>query len=264
LEDIDSKGNTPLRLAAQSHESKRIGLLLELGALPDVVALQDIKNTPPLNQEAKASAEIIAKALLLTRVSDGTAGSVRAILDSAKDCNVVEVELLKCVNTQGQTPLQLAASKKSQADVVRLLLDRGASVDQKNTTTGDTALHEAARAGCDEIVRELLQQGKADFRVLNSQKQTPVQSAEATRQTATVTILKDWADPSIWYYKEVVSKGMRLRLEGVADVDPSKCAKCDCDQNGKLTIQVEGAPLQNLGDGQVDSPKRSRPCEGCR
>ena len=87
---------------------------------------------------------------LLHAVDQGDSAAVSSLLDRALD-----------VNTQfpiiGSRPLILAAAK-GHHEMVRLLLDRGASVDAADYT-GWTALHAAVYGGHTDVVQLLLEHG---------------------------------------------------------------------------------------------------------
>ena len=150
--------------------------------------MEDIQNTPPLDDKAKA-AEPIAKALLLASVQTGTASDVSKILDDAAACNVAIDSLLKYGNSLGQTPLQLAASKNGQLKVVELLLSKGAGIDQKNARTGETALHIAAEGGQIEILDCLLA-ANAEYALQDNVGRIAEDAAKAVQQNQAEEVLK--------------------------------------------------------------------------
>ena len=87
----------------------------------------------------------------------------------------------------GRTPIHIAASV-GQADIVKLLLDVGAAVDEKNDD-GDTALHLSAWQDRRDTVRTLLARG-ADTQLTNLAGQTPADRAEEEGLADMVSLLR--------------------------------------------------------------------------
>jgi len=79
------------------------------------------------------------------------------------------------------------AAAVGQIEIVKDLLGRGASVNQK-TSDGDTALHFAAREGHLSVVNLLLEH-KADINALNENKQSPLYLAAKAGRTEVVSVL---------------------------------------------------------------------------
>jgi len=246
----DTKGITPLRLAAQAHDAAMIRKLIELGAQLSVQTLSDVKTSPPMDDQAKDAASAVATPLLLAVAQSAPADQIVTILDSASVCGVVLQDLVDCTNGQGCTPLQLAASNPKQMEVVKLLLDRGASIDKKNPTTGDTALHVAARAGCDDIVAELLRRS-ADDTISNSQERTARDEAQQSGQTAIAKRLDDWDQRAYSWFNSIQNKKGRLTLAGIGTIDLSgnlfsdgiRPSSISCRPNGDLDLTTKDQPL---------------------
>jgi len=101
---------------------------------------------------------------------------------------------LDVATREGVTPLHLAAAT-DQADVVRLLLDRGASVDSR-TRLGFTALHWAASRDALDSIWILLRAG-ADIEALARNDITPLHWAASRDASRAVQMLLDaGADPN--------------------------------------------------------------------
>jgi ankyrin repeat protein len=72
-----------------------------------------------------------------------------------------DADVLEAQNNRGSTPLHLAASKMSEK-TVRLLIEKGASINLQNNKM-QTALHKASRRGHLDIARLLLDQADVDL-----------------------------------------------------------------------------------------------------
>jgi hypothetical protein len=85
---------------------------------------------------------------------------------------------------EGFTPLQRAAMEPNNAPIIRLLVERGANVDVKNTKREETALHIAVMAGVTNNnnqnmsnIRALVDIGKAKVNVRDVKGNTPLHDA---------------------------------------------------------------------------------------
>ena len=117
----DTKGMTPLRLAAQAHDAAMIRKLIELGRAvvnPDSLGRKN-KSADGRSSQGRRSA--VATPLLLAGRTT-PADQITTILDSVSDCGVVLQDMVDCTNGHGCTPLQLAVSNPKQMEVVKLLL----------------------------------------------------------------------------------------------------------------------------------------------
>ena len=100
--------------------------------------------------------------------STGDIEGVKRYISEKKDLNVNDPMF-------GSTPL-ISASVFGQTQVVRLLIDNGARLNETNKK-GSTALHSAAFLGRSEIVRLLLEGGE-DKDAKNNNNQTPLEIVE--------------------------------------------------------------------------------------
>lgn len=101
---------------------------------------------------------------------------VRALLDGGVDPNVLDAG--------GHTPLY-----RAEAGVVRALIKAGAAVDHSGGVSRATALHEAARHGRLEVVRELLAHG-ANPKVRDKKGTTPLDRALNRRHHDVAALLR--------------------------------------------------------------------------
>src|SRR3954447_12559051 len=122
----DPRGATPLMYAAAFGNAEQMTLLLESGA------------------DVNAQNAFHATALIW---AGGDAVKSRILIEHGADVNVR--------TEQGRTPLMAAAKRNGNADLVRLLLEKGADVK----TPGDTTLIPAAQSGDVEIMRLLIEAG---------------------------------------------------------------------------------------------------------
>ena len=95
----------------------------------------------------------------------------------------------------GRTQLHLAA-EWAYADIVKLLLDKGARVNEKDDESGFTALHHAARFGNKNTAELLIAKG-ADINVKDKQGQTPLQVAVNHDYKVAELLINKGADSTI-------------------------------------------------------------------
>ena len=98
----------------------------------------------------------------------------------------------RCAERKGAT-LLMAAGLRGQEAVVRMLLQRGASVNLQGSIMGSTALMYAALTGHTTVVRALLD-AKADASLQTTTGRTALTWAEDQRHTATAQLLRQHAE----------------------------------------------------------------------
>lgn len=152
----DSRGATPLMYAAAFGNAQQMKLLLESGA--DV----NTQNTFHATALIWAGGDAVKSRML---IEHGAGVSVRT--------------------QQGQTPLMVAARRNGNADLVRLLLEKGA--DTK--TPGDTTLIPAAQSGDVDIMRLLIENGANVNCVSPRIGETPLYHAAASGNVEAVRLL---------------------------------------------------------------------------
>ena len=127
-------GSTPLMYAALYSDAATVRLLLESGANPNI--RNDVSATD-----------------LMWATDD--AEKMRLLLENGADANAR--------SDDGRTPLMIAADQFGASPVVKLLLDHGAKpsarASENGVAAGITPLAEAARAGDEASMRQLIEHG---------------------------------------------------------------------------------------------------------
>lgn len=152
----DSRGATPLMYAAAFGNARQMQFLLASGA------------------GVNAQNAFHATALIW---AGGDTVKSRMLIEHGADVNVR--------TQQGQTALMVAAKRNGNADLVRLLLEKGASVK----TPGDTTLIPAAQSGDLEIMRMLIESGANVNCISPRLGETPLMYAAASDNVEAVRLL---------------------------------------------------------------------------
>jgi ankyrin repeat protein len=167
---------TPLRYADRTKSWMAIDILLQNGANPDDMVLT----------RSKLEAQEWGQTALWECVSKGYRKLLEFMLKCGTDVNAA-VKVPE--NIQGKSTLLHIASLSGQVEVVRLLLDRRADTNIRNTNN-DTALHFAAHLGSVDIIKLLLDKG-ISVNVTNTQKNAPLHiSAVRGNLEATIALLE--------------------------------------------------------------------------
>ena len=113
----------------------------------------------------------------------GDAQAVAAWLDEGGGVDA------RCVDVEGTPTLLMAGAMAGQEAVVRMLLQRSASVHLQDSYNGTTALMAAALYGHTTTVQSLLD-GKADTSLQATNGRTALMAAEQKKHTATAQLLR--------------------------------------------------------------------------
>ncbi|MFC1763445.1 ankyrin repeat domain-containing protein [Planctomycetota bacterium] len=243
VETKNPLGETYLQSVARSGRTESIQWLLEAGANFNAMsdngqtALHIILDINSVNYErSKLSKDTLE--LLLSKGAD--------------------VELK---DKDGRTPLHLA-SESADEDVVELLLDKGAKINEKENESGLTALHHAARIGKRNVAELLIAKG-ADINVKDKQGRTPLYFAANHDSRLAEYLMKNGADSSIRIDSSQtllqLAQQRKKRESAVPDMifngkpdslfgNPIACGDVDGDGHDDILI---GAILEDGSRGQV-------------
>lgn len=164
--------DTPLHDACQSGSAQCVQLLVDAGA--DVFALNE-KNQRPIDlcTSERCKALVTKKMKKLDGVMKRDSTGKTLLHDAClKDQCERARDLIRNgadVNAQDNhkaTPLHLACAK-GYLNIVKLLLEQGALVNQIGTDMGETPLHQASRHGHEDVVRYLIDTAEANVNIEN-------------------------------------------------------------------------------------------------
>jgi ankyrin repeat protein len=140
----DAKGDTPLQFAASNGNLAMVKLLLNKGAAVDAATTGAV-------QVRKGPVALSHLTALMYAAPYGTPELVRTLIDAGAKVNARDI--------RDMTPLMLAVSSETQnAEVVRLLLEKGADVKAKSNL-GETALDWARKFGNPAVIQMLERAG---------------------------------------------------------------------------------------------------------
>ena len=244
LEATDTKGRTPLILAAQNGNAKTVRQLIDSKAnimatdendwsalhhaakegrqsvIPllqgaDLEAREKKENSTPLILAAEEGKDEAVRTLMNMKANTMASDKYGfTALHSAANSGYEEVVQLmiqmgasfKTKNQRGESPLHTAA-RKGKDDVVRVLVEAGAPLETKDNH-GRTPLIVAAEYGKDAAVSILLSQG-ADIAATTGRKITALHSAADFGYKSTVKLLIErGADPKALNSKEQTAEEM--------------------------------------------------------
>jgi uncharacterized protein len=221
-QQADADGTTPLHWAVYQNDAAAVARLIGAGA--DVNARNDYGATPLSEAAVAGNVEVIRRLLAAgAEVNAANADGQTALMVVARTSNVAAARLLlkhgANVNQherwRGQTALMWAAAE-GQPDMVRLLVSKGAEVDARSSVNdwerqvtaeprmqarpsgGFTPLLYAARRGCAECARHLLD-GGANINLTDPDRVTPLLLAALNLNFDTAALLvKRGADVNKW------------------------------------------------------------------
>jgi ankyrin repeat protein len=161
--DVGSRahnGRTPLHRAALKGHLDTVKLLLECGADRNI---RDEKNRTPLDLASDNEKLEVANFLSLSAMSlDGEANPTPPLINPQNQrSNVVQSPRRhggNVVPSNNEQPSLYTAAENGQVDVVRLLLDQGSNVEERNGSR-QTALAVASRFGQLEVAKLLIERG---------------------------------------------------------------------------------------------------------
>ena len=231
IEARTEDGLTPLHLAARwNFTPKTIQVLLSKGA---DIAVRDKGGKTPFDY-AKENKHLIASPIILKRLKDvGKKETESAFMLEAKFWETATVEdvvkildsgaNIEACDSNGATPLLLAAGINKTPEVTSLLLGRGADI-QTRDKRGWTALHRAVVSPLPSLVREsypitpelislLLDRG-ADIEAKAEGGLTPLHRAVVDNQH--LEIIARWSLDRSYDIEERLAVADRQKLENVS------------------------------------------------
>ncbi|KAL8803122.1 MAG: hypothetical protein Q9182_003372 [Xanthomendoza sp. 2 TL-2023] len=144
----DNEGWTPLHQAATNGHVEIINTLLDLGC--DIEARTTDKNHWNLNRYCRATPLFLA-------AGNGKEAAVKTLLDRGADP--------RCRNIVGEMPIHVA-SWRGFAPIVRIMLDAGVDIEERDIEFEETPLLKAASTGQPHVLKLLLDRG-ADMDAVN-------------------------------------------------------------------------------------------------
>ena len=172
----DEDGGIPLHMAARNGHLEAVELLL----VDDIDAVEKGGVTPLMTA-------VISKSLCKEKTSNGHAKVVGFLLEKGADPNG-EIEGYK-----GEPPLHVA-SRNGDVEMVKLLIEHGATVD-RSSNDELTPLHVAATLGKKEVV-EILLQGGAKVNEENRDGITALDLASCHGNAEVVALLEGYVSAS--------------------------------------------------------------------
>ncbi|EGZ18625.1 hypothetical protein PHYSODRAFT_315284 [Phytophthora sojae] len=134
-----ANGNTALTIAAESGQVEAVGTLLSHSARGNTSEFPEVAPLAAAAQHGHVEVIQVLPGAVYRAVYSGQLEAARALVEASLGANVNKR------NQSGWTPL-MAAAHRNFAQIMELLLERGASLTLK-TKDGRTALHIAAQEG---------------------------------------------------------------------------------------------------------------------
>ena len=156
-----------------------------------------------------------------------------------------------CVNARScSSTLLMAAADGGQEAVVRMLLQRGASVNLQDSLFGCTALMDAAGNGHTTTVKALLD-AKADASLQNFNGLTALMLAEHQKHTVTAQLLRQHAEREA-FEGEARAAASATRAAAAAD---ATAAESRLGEEAEEREEAEKEPAANRSNGKKKKTK---------
>jgi ankyrin repeat protein len=247
LKDKDN-GLSPLSVAVQNGRVEVVKIFLQDERVE--VNLEDHDGRTPLSLAA----------------GSGSEGMVKLLLANEKVCKHINSQDKRCQ----QTPLLWAARKSltGRAEVVKLLLGKGASPDSRDTECGRTPLIWAAVNGNREMVATMLNNGTVDLDSTDTQKEWTAfrWAIEEGHEEVARSLLSgasersssssQWATRSGQFLRQAASNGQKVALKLLLERDD--IALNSRDEKGMTAVSLaarrghDRIVQQLLDTGKVD------------
>jgi ankyrin repeat protein len=240
IEGKNKNGNTALSLAVEFKLLALATLLIEQGA--NVLAKNNYGNGP-LHQ-------------LAFKVTDDKE-LIKLIIEKVKDINIVNDKgktkrAIDDVNEAGETALMIAALKDNE-EVLKALLEAGASFDIKNKRSGDNPLHQAARTGAVKSMEILLKKYPGIVNLTNNNDYTALHfAAENGRVAAVKFLIKNGANLFIKCKVGTNGEYSRTALELAA----RNASAARDPEIAKAYVEIVGVLLQAMEKEAFANPEK--------
>ena len=186
LQQTDKAGKTCIHVAFEKDNSDAVCELVEAGASLSAPVAGSVDSSNPLHLAAEVdSSKSISAA---SNKKDG-------FLVKNRSDNPQHIDFINALNTpnrKGFTPLMLAV-KKGYLSSALSLVAAGADPNVCHPETGNTALHYAAEAGNQFLVKLLIVYG-ADLKIANHDRKTPLVLVRSSAAAVCTEVLKEIAE----------------------------------------------------------------------
>jgi ankyrin repeat protein len=193
----DRFGRTPLALAVTRGDAEMTRVLLEGGADPNKPGEAGVT---PLGLAVRLAEADVADLLITAGAEVNPRSGTPPLTAAVQARNLVLAEFLilrgadiNAPDPSGNVPLQYAVETRTGIpglEMLRLLLEQGAAVDQRNAA-GETALLRAAAGGKLDEAALLLEHG-ADPGAPDARGRTPVSAAKESGNKKMIALLDSW------------------------------------------------------------------------
>jgi ankyrin repeat protein len=191
---VDRFSRTPLDIAVNRGDAEMVRLLLTAGANPNRPGERGVT---PLELAARRGGTATAELLIDAGAEVNPRGASTPLIEAVEARNTAMAEFLlskgadpNARDEKGNTPLYYGVETRTGIpglDIVKLLLERGAAVDDRNSG-GATALLRAVEAGKREEASLLLSLG-ADPNLADENGKTPLSAARESKDDQMIALL---------------------------------------------------------------------------
>ncbi|KAL8724746.1 MAG: hypothetical protein Q9181_006693 [Wetmoreana brouardii] len=253
----NSTDRTPLQEALRYGHTSIAKILLASGASVDI---RDNEHWTPLHQASDSNSPLINILIdkgcdIEARTSDKTIwGSATRILVAsplflaAGNGHEAAVRTLlargansRCRNMIGEMPIHVACWQ-GHAFIVRIMLDAGVDIEERDLTYDETPLIKAASTGQPHILRMLLDRG-ADINAINQHGRNALNHAKLYRKTGN--------EEAVHFLEQVYKKrDKKERIdEENSDEESSDEERNDDERRSRAIEEKGGRPMEEMEEG---------------